>query len=718
MPKPVFQCAHALVVLSLLGLVGCYSTLEVGDGPTGEAESGVIVKQTKKDLPQCNRGHDGIVYYVSDSGKFFYCDGDKRKYIRLHLVGQDGSSCTVTQDNGSATISCEDGTDATVSDGQDGADGAPGADGQDGTSCTVIDNLDGTKTISCTDGTSVTVSDGAQGPPGADGAPGADGQDGTSCTVVDNLDGTKTISCTDGTSVTVSDGQDGADGTSCTVVDNLDGTYDITCGDNTVTVTDDSCTVVTNGCIATVSCDDGTFATVPLADTACGVDGVCEAGACRERSWGTPELIETNDAGSAGAPQVAVDPNGDATAVWQQSDGIMTNIWSNRYTPSGGWGTAELIETNDAGSAGAPQVAVNPNGDATAVWQQSDGVRVNIWANRYTPSGGWGVAELIETDDTGDAQAPQVAVDPDGNATAVWNQSDGTVTNIWANRYTPGGGWGAAEPIETNDVGFPLAPQVGMDDNGNAVAVWTRKVFVLAGSVRQRRDIWANRYTPGGGWGTAELIDTIDATSPNTVVLSGEAALAVDPNGNAIAVWVEPDGVASNHSVWSNRYTPAGGWGVAELAENNDTEARIPDVAMDPNGDAVAVWQTGRFASSFKTIWANRYTAGEGWGVDERIEAHDFGGGVGGIQPQVAVDFNGNATAVWTYVDRTPVLKVTVWSNRYTPGGGWGTPVPIETEDVGLGPNPQVAVDPDGNATAVWQQSDGILTNIWSNRYE
>ena len=46
----------------------------------------------------------------------------------------------------------------------------------------------------------------------------------------------------------------------------------------------------------------------------------------------------------------------------------------------------------------------------------------------------WGSATLIETD-TGDAQYPQVALDTVGNGLAVWQQSDGTRNNIWANRY-------------------------------------------------------------------------------------------------------------------------------------------------------------------------------------------------------------------------------------------------------------------------------------------
>lgn len=58
-----------------------------------------------------------------------------------------------------------------------------------------------------------------------------------------------------------------------------------------------------------------------------------------------------------------------------------------------------------------------------------------IWANRYTAGTGWGTAALIETDNAGNAYSPQIACDTAGNALAVWDQSDGTRLNIWANRF-------------------------------------------------------------------------------------------------------------------------------------------------------------------------------------------------------------------------------------------------------------------------------------------
>ena len=58
---------------------------------------------------------------------------------------------------------------------------------------------------------------------------------------------------------------------------------------------------------------------------------------------------------------------------------------------------------------------------------------------------------------------------------AVWIQHDGTYASAWANHYVVGVGWGAAALIETNpgDADFP---RVAMDGNGNATALWKRWV--------------------------------------------------------------------------------------------------------------------------------------------------------------------------------------------------------------------------------------------------
>jgi len=109
--------------------------------------------------------------------------------------------------------------------------------------------------------------------------------------------------------------------------------------------------------------------------------------------------------------------------------------WANRYTPSMGWGTAEAI-----GAVGSTnpnlevEVAVGPDGDAMSVWHQRDGARADVWANRYASGSSWGTAGLIETENGGTAREPDVTMDGNGNAIAVWYQDDGTRFNVWANR--------------------------------------------------------------------------------------------------------------------------------------------------------------------------------------------------------------------------------------------------------------------------------------------
>ena len=88
---------------------------------------------------------------------------------------------------------------------------------------------------------------------------------------------------------------------------------------------------------------------------------------------------------------------------------------------------------------GDPEITgaqISPDGKFIAFIKPWNGTR-NIWANRYVVENGWGAAELIETNNAGDANSPQIAIDANGNAIAFWEQSDGSNYNIWFNRHDP-----------------------------------------------------------------------------------------------------------------------------------------------------------------------------------------------------------------------------------------------------------------------------------------
>ncbi len=323
--------------------------------------------------------------------------------------------------------------------------------------------------------------------------------------------------------------------------------------------------------------------------------------------WGGAVLVESDNAGPALNPQVAFDPSGVGVAVWLQSDGTASQIRSSRFTV-GTWGTVSLLEAVSPGASRAPQIAIDASGNALAVWSRYDGTSENIWANRYTAGSGWGTAGLIETDNAGPATVPQIAFDASGNALAVWQQSDGLRRNIWSNRYSAGTGWGTAELIEWNNAADADNPQMAVDGTGNAVVVWQQS----SGSGTPTR-IWSNRYTAGSGWGGFPALIQTDIGGGGTAnALTPQVAM--DASGNVLAVWVQPDGASDPApDIWINRYTAGSGWGTtANLGQVRinipgaaGAPAGWPQIALDANGKALVVWsQSDGTADS---IWSNRY---------------------------------------------------------------------------------------------------------------
>src|SRR3989304_2982378 len=138
-------------------------------------------------------------------------------------------------------------------------------------------------------------------------------------------------------------------------------------------------------------------------------------------------------------PRRSPAPFGNAMAVWDQFGAIHKDAWANRFDAVTGWGTPVLLETDNAGEATGVQVAMSASGYAIAAWQQVDGqFRSNIWTNVYSPGTGWGTATLVEFDDAGDAFEPQVAMDAVGNAIAVWYHWGASVSSVWSSYFEAG----------------------------------------------------------------------------------------------------------------------------------------------------------------------------------------------------------------------------------------------------------------------------------------
>ncbi len=469
-----------------------------------------------------------------------------------------------------------------------------------------------------------------------------------------------------------------------------------------------TCEVDENECTGDGVCDpaDGACDYVPVEDgTFCGTDGVCEAGACKERSWGAPDFLP-------GAFQAAAfDASGRALVVYTKATDFtcwshpnpdvevpytetVSCIWGTRFVRDIGWETATELqcEVPSCGSSGWSRffrinVASSSNGSGFASWGVGTYDEYYSEATQFTTSSGWGSSSrLFSQFYLGDSLGPGLAVDASGDAIAATQVRD----QIVAKRYVESVGWGEEEVI--GQVGqreslYLNAVDVVLGQSGDGVAYWNSTTFGPT----------TNRYTSGDGWGDPTRIVDVNGW--------GVMEIGVDGNGNMMASLAQSDG--TSWSLWSSQWTPAEGWTEPELIAQDallSFRRAYWDMAMNPRGDAVIVWLNSH--GTDYSLWSSRYTPGEGWAEPELIGARTSPI----AEPMVGIDDQGNSTAMWREADEG---TQSLWSSRWTPKDGWREAELVSAEN---GSSFALGVEPNGDATAVWTGVDS--SGMWANRFE
>ena len=154
-----------------------------------------------------------------------------------------------------------------------------------------------------------------------------------------------------------------------------------------------------------------------------------------KNSWGKVVSLESIP-GSAAGTMVKLDSKGRGLSFWWQYD--QTNkrsIYSSTYLPSKGWGKPTLLE-NFSGHSGDGCIDLNESGKAVAVWWQRNPQMKDLVGASFSFVKGWGKAKLLEQNNAGDVNYfPKVSINDQGAALSAWQQSDGIRDHVWANRF-------------------------------------------------------------------------------------------------------------------------------------------------------------------------------------------------------------------------------------------------------------------------------------------
>lgn len=408
-------------------------------------------------------------------------------------------------------------------------------------------------------------------------------------------------------------------------------------------------------------------------------------------AWQSAKQIGAHNAINAYKPQIVMDGHGNAIAVWTQTNGQRTSVWTNSYLVGQGWGVAMPLAIDHGISTDAPHIAMNIQGNAMAVWIQQDSSGGSVWARRYNRTTGWGSAALLET---ARAQNPKIAINAQGMVIAIWQQVKGAYYSLCSSSYAPVSGWSHNELIHISHHGPASRLQMAMHPSGNVVAVW----YQFDGEFYR---IWTKHYiadTTNAGWCTTQMLSDHAGNA-----FSPQVSMRVD--NSALAVWYQDDGTRS--SIWFSECSAnSTSWSAPQrVNQHYSGDALDPQIATDAQGCTHAVWS--QFCSgTHNIIWANCHVLGEGWGKSEQIKT-DSTNPAG--DPQIVVDASGRAYAMWVQADGQ---RDHLMASQYTKHYGWDDPQRLPIQHKGDAMLAQLAINAVGNVMAVWQQYDGMGNTV------
>ena len=384
---------------------------------------------------------------------------------------------------------------------------------------------------------------------------------------------------------------------------------------------------------------------------------------------------------AAGGEVGAVDQDaaGNAIAVWVQATAGEPQVVASSRPAGGPWGAPVALSIAGA-PAVHPQVVLEGDGRATAVWFRATGPGTyGLQSSIRSLSGAWTTPTDLPGATTASAEAGLV-LRPDATAVVVWPR---LVSGLWAmsaSTRTTSRTWGAPVDLSTGSSVMPGRPRLDIDGAGTTTAVWSGHDgghwTVLTASVGF-----------AGEWSTPV---TISPTDQDAV----DPELAVAGNGYAVVVWARWNGVDRWVAQAGTRATRLGGWlGPVDLSAPGLSVAEVDVATNDYGGRFVATW-TATPGSGASVVQATMREAGP-W----RPALTLSDGATASNHPTAVLSNAGSATVTWLASTGSGHVVLGALLPAYATA--FGPVVDLSSSDRDAGP-PRLAVARSGDVLVLW----------------
>ncbi len=384
----------------------------------------------------------------------------------------------------------------------------------------------------------------------------------------------------------------------------------------------------------------------------------------------------SNSSGDSVLPQIAVNRQGNVYAVWQDPTPGVNDCQDIFYSRSANGFSPFSPPVNLSATSACsqnPQLAVDGQGRVSVVWEEfSNGFFTDIFFAHSADGVTFSSRNLSST--AADSRNPQLAVDGQGNAYVVWEESTSGTYDIFFSRSNDGVNFSTPVDLSASPGG---SPQLAVDGQENVYLAWAG----CAGICFSRSSDGVNFSAPV-------------SVSASSGFLLQTAALAVDGQGNVSVLWLETADFL-NFDIFFSRSTDGVDFSAPVNLSADAGNSLSPQLAVDAQGNVSVVW-LGELppASLDYHVFFTRSTDGANFSAPVNLSA-----GVGSSgQPDLAVDGQGSVSVVW---QEGHAFDLDIFFRGSSDGVNFSAPVNV-SENAGSSGQPDLAVHARGHAYVVW----------------